>query len=602
MEQTNKLKNVGGAFLISEIKSENIFTREDFTEEQWMMFEATKEFNQKEVLPNLEEFEKSNYQLVAQLMKEAGNLGLLGISIPEKYGGLGMGFNTSMLICEEISSLSGSLATAYGAHTGIGTLPIELYGHEELKQHFLPKITTGEWMSCYNLTEPNAGSDANSGKTKAVLTADGKNYEISGQKIWISNAGFANVFIVFARIEDDQNITGFVFEKNKVQGLSLNEEEKKMGIKSSSTRQVFYEKVKVPVTSMLGERNGGFKIAVNALNAGRIKLSAAVNGAAIKVINLAIQYSNERKQFNKPISSFGAIKQKLANIATRIYATDSGNYRTGQDIENKTNELIKDGLSDQQAKLKGTEEFATECAILKVYGSETIKLATDEGLQIYGGMGFSADSPMEACYRDARISRIYEGTNEINRILTVTMLLRKSMKGDLDLLTPAKKIATELLSIPSLELEDNNIVFYKEKSVLANLKKAILMIAGKAIEKYKKNVINEQEVLMEIAEMIIEVFMTESTILRTEKLVEKLGKNACERQIDLMMLKIYESIDSCNKHGKEAIYAIAEGDTQRMMLMGLKRFTKIEGYNLKEARRRIADEMIEKGKFCFFKT
>ena len=601
MKKINKFNTIGGDFLIKENQLENIFTREDFTEDQWMMFEATKDFNKKEVLPNLEKFEKPDYLLVEKLMKKAGNLGLLGISSSEKHGGLGMGFNTSMLICEEISSLSGSLATAYGAHTGIGTLPIELYGNEEIKKHFLPKITSGEWISCYNLTEPNAGSDANSGKTKAVLTADGKHYEISGQKIWISNAGFADVFIVFARIENDKNITGFVFEKNKVKGLSLNEEEKKLGIKSSSTRQVFYDKVKVPKTSMLGERNGGFKIAVNALNAGRIKLSAAVNGAAIKVINLAIQYANERKQFNEPISSFGAIKQKLANIATRIYATDSGNYRTGHNIEEKTNELIKDGVSNQRAKLKGMEEFAIECAILKVYGSETIKLATDEGVQIYGGMGFSADAPMEACYRDARISRIYEGTNEINRILTTTMLLKKAIKGDLDLLTPAKKVANELLSIPSLKTEDNTTLFYQEKTVLKNLKKSILMIAGKATEKYGKNIISEQEVLMDIAEMIIEVFITESTILRTEKLIIKLGENACKRQIDLMILKLHESINICKNHGREAIYAIANGDEQRIMLMGLKRFTKINACNLKELRRKIANEMIEKGEFCYFR-
>jgi len=597
----NKVNHIGGGFLIKENQSKDVFTREEFTEDQWMMFEATKEFNKKEVLPNLEKFEKPDYLLVEKLMKEAGNLGLLAISSSEEHGGLGMGFNTSMLICEEISSLCGSLATAYGAHTGIGTLPIELYGSQEIKNYFLPKITSGEWISCYNLTEPNAGSDANSGKTKAILTADGEHYEISGQKIWISNAGFADVFIVFARIEEDKNITGFVFEKNKVKGLSLNEEEKKLGIRSSSTRQVFYDKVKVPKKNMLGERNGGFKIAVNALNAGRIKLSTAVNGAAIKVINLAIKYANERKQFNEPISTFGAIKQKLANIATRIYATDSGNYRTGNDIEEKTNELVKDGVSNQIAKLKGMEEFAIECAILKVYGSETIQLATDEGVQIYGGMGFSADTPMEACYRDARISRIYEGTNEINRILTTTMLLKKAIKGDLDLLTPAKKIAAELLSIPSFKTGDNNVVFYEEKIVLENLKKSILMIAGKATEKYGKNIISEQEVLMDIAEMIIEVFMAESTILRTEKLIRNKGQKSCERQIDLMILKLHESISICKKHGREAIYAISNGDEQRIMLMGLKRFTKINSCNLKELRRRVADEMIEKGEFCYFR-
>ena len=452
----------GGAFLIQETEAKDIFIRSEFGEDQKMMLSATEDFNEREILPVLMRFEEKDYALVESLMRKAGELGLLGINVPEKYEGLGMGFNTGMLICEEISSLTGSIATAFGAHTGIGTLPILLYGSEEQKLHYLPKIASGEWMSCYNLTEPDAGSDANSGKTKAVLTEDGEHYEITGQKIWISNAGFAHVFIVFARIEDDKNITGFIFEKDQVEGLTLNPEETKLGIRSSSTRQVFYNKVKVHKSAMLGARGEGFKIAMNALNVGRIKLGVAVTGAAKKAINYAVGYANERKQFKVPIASFGAIQYKLAEMATKTYVADAGNYRAGQNIEDHIARLENEGLSPQEAKLKGVEEYAIECAILKVFGSEVIQYATDEAVQIYGGMGFSAESTVEAFYRDARISRIYEGTNEINRLLLVKMILKKAMTGEIDMMTPAKAVVKELMSIPSFDTP-SDAFFAQEK-------------------------------------------------------------------------------------------------------------------------------------------
>ena len=588
----------GGAFLIHETEAKDIFIRSEFGEDQKMMLSATEDFNEREILPVLMRFEEKDYALVESLMRKAGELGLLGINVPEKYEGLGMGFNTGMLICEEISSLTGSIATAFGAHTGIGTLPILLYGSEEQKLHYLPKIASGEWMSCYNLTEPDAGSDANSGKTKAVLTEDGEHYEITGQKIWISNAGFAHVFIVFARIEDDKNITGFIFEKDQVEGLTLNPEETKLGIRSSSTRQVFYNKVKVHKSAMLGARGEGFKIAMNALNVGRIKLGVAVTGAAKKVINYAVGYANERKQFKVPIASFGAIQYKLAEMATKTYVADAGNYRAGQNIEDHIARLENEGLSPQEAKLKGVEEYAIECAILKVFGSEVIQYATDEAVQIYGGMGFSAESTVEAFYRDARISRIYEGTNEINRLLLVKMILKKVMTGEIDMMTAAKTVNKELMSIPSF-YKESDAFFAQEKKVLKNLKKTILMVAGTTAQKLGDQLAKEQEVMMNIANMIIEVYMLESALLKTEKLVLKDGAEIHDDKISICLNYLHHAVEEIRKNGKEVLFAILEGDEQKMLLMGLKRFTKVQALNLKEHRRNIAKKIIKENRYCF---
>jgi alkylation response protein AidB-like acyl-CoA dehydrogenase len=588
----------GGEFLIKETQAHDIFIREDFGEDQKMMLESTQDFNEREIRPVLTRFEEKDYALVESLMRKAGELGLLGVNVPEKYEGLGMGFNTGMLICEEISSLTGSIATAFGAHTGIGTLPILLYGTEEQKLHYLPKIASGEWMSCYNLTEPDAGSDANSGKTKAVLTEDGEHYEITGQKIWISNAGFAHVFIVFARIEDDKNITGFIFEKDQVEGLTLNPEETKLGIRSSSTRQVFYNNVKVPKSAMLGARGEGFKIAMNALNVGRIKLGVAVTGAAKKAVDYAVKYANERKQFKVPISSFGAMQYKLAEMATKTYVADAGNYRAGQNIEDQIARLEHNGHNPQEAKLKGVEEYAIECAILKVFGSEVIQYATDEAVQIYGGMGFSAESAVEAFYRDARISRIYEGTNEINRLLLVKMILKKAMTGEIDVMKSAKAVAKELMSIPSFDTPSETF-FAEEKKVLQNLKKSILMIAGTAAQKLGDKIALEQEVMMNIANMIIEVYMLESALLKTEKLVHKDGNEVHDEKISMCISYLHHAVEEVRKNGKEALFALLEGDEQKMLLMGLKRFTKVQATNLKEHRRKIAKKMIEENEYCF---
>lgn len=582
----------GGEFLIEDVNPEDAFIPEDFSEEQRMMAQATTDFIDKEVVPHAGRFEDKDYEFTEELIKKAGELGLLGISVPEQYGGLGMDFNTSMLVCDRISGISGSLSTAYGAHTGIGTLPIMLYGTKEQKEKYLPKLATGEWVGAYCLTEPGAGSDANSGKTKAELTEDGKHYKINGQKIWISNAGFASVFIVFARIGDDKNITGFIVDRN-TEGLSFGEEENKLGIRASSTRQVFFSDCTIPAENLLGERNGGFKIAMNALNYGRIKLAVACLDAGRRTITYAVKYANERRQFGKALTEFGAIQQKIAEMATRLWVAESATYRTGQDAENHIRRLEAEGKEPGTAKLEGIEEYAIECAMLKVFGSEMSSFIADEGVQIFGGMGYSADTPMEAAYRDVRISRIYEGTNEINRMHSVGMLLKKALKGQIDLMTPAMNVAQELMEIPSFETPDNEVLFDEESMTLTRLKKAILMVAGKAVEKYTITIEEEQELLLAVADMLIDLYAAQSALLRAKKLAERNGVEATSHEIDMARLFLHGAVERIGMNGREAIYSFAEDDEQRMLLMGLKRFTKVlSPINVKEVRRRIAAKII----------
>ena len=589
-----KTSLAGGEFLIRPVNQDEIFIPEMFTEEQNMIADTCRDFIDKEVAPQRERFEEKDYAWTAELMKKIGSLGLLSTAVPEEYGGMGMDFNTTMLVCDRISGISGSLSTAFGAHTGIGTLPILLYGTSEQKTKYLPKLASGEWMGAYCLTEPGAGSDANSGKTKAVLSNDGKSYAITGQKMWISNAGFADVFIVFARIEDDKNITGFIVERG-TEGMSFGEEENKMGIRASSTRQVFFNECVIPVENMLGERGGGFKIAMNALNVGRIKLAAATLDACRRVIDLSVKYANERKQFNTSISSFGAIRQKLAEMSARTFASEAACYRAGQDIENNIQRLSSE-MDHQEAHLRGVEEFAVECAILKVYGSEVSSYVTDEGVQIFGGMGFSADAPMEAAYRDVRIARIYEGTNEINRMLIVGMLLKKAMKGELDLMGPASKVGKELMDIPSFEIPDYSSPLSMELDILKGLKKSILMVAGKAVENFGMELEAQQEVLMAIADMIIETYVAESAVLRALKM-DSMGVGSTSA-IAKAQLTMYRSVERCSAAGREAIYSFTEGDEQRIMLMGLKRFTKYPTpINPKALRDIVADELVKENAF-----
>ncbi len=590
----------GGQFLVKETKCEDIFTPEDFSEEQEMMRDAVKEFNDREIIPHKDRFEKKDFALTEEVMKKAGELGFLGVAVPEEYGGLGMGFVSTMLVCEYISSGTGSFSTAFGAHTGIGTMPITLYGNEAQKQKYVPKLATGEWMGAYCLTEPTAGSDANSGKTTATLTEDGKSYKINGQKMWISNAGFCDIMIVFARIGDDKNITGFIVENDASNGITMGEEEHKLGIRSSSTRQVFFSDTLVSAENMLSERGGGFKIAMNALNVGRIKLAAACLDSQRRVIDYAVQYATERKQFKTPIADFGAIKAKLAEMATSCYAGESASYRAAKNIEDRIEARLAAGNSHSDAELKGVEEYAIECSILKVAVSEDVQNCADEGIQIFGGMGFSEETPMESAWRDARIARIYEGTNEINRMLSVGMLVKKAMKGHVDLLNPAMKVADELMGIPTFDTPDYSVLFAEEKEMITKLKKVFLMVAGSAVQKFGPDLDKHQQLLMAASNILIEIYMAESTILRTEKNVKRFGEAKQAGQIAMAKLYLYNAVDVVIKNGKEGVVSFAEGDEQRMMLMGLKRFTKYTNQpNVVALRNEIAEKVKAENSYCF---
>ncbi|MGE0770430.1 MAG: acyl-CoA dehydrogenase family protein [Cyclobacteriaceae bacterium] len=589
----------GGEFLIRETPAQEIFITEQWNEEQKMIAKTCDDFLDQEVYPNLDKIDdiKNNPKLMPEILDKAGQLGLLGTSVPQELGGFGMDFNTTMLVAERIGA-GHSVAVALSAHTGIGTLPILYYGNEEQKRKYVPKLATGEWKAAYCLTEPDSGSDANSGKTKAVLSADKKHYVLNGQKMWITNGGFADVYIVFAKIDNDKNLSAFIVEKS-FGGITMNEEERKMGIKGSSTRQIFFNDCKVPVENLLSERENGFKIAVNILNVGRIKLGVAAIGGCKKTVSTAVNYSKERKQFGTSLSTFGAIKHKIAEMVTKVYASEAAHYRAGQNIDDLYDSLVAGGMEPGKARLKSLEEFAIECAILKVHGSEVLDFVVDEGVQIYGGMGFSAEGPMDRAYRDARINRIFEGTNEINRMLTIDMLLKRAMKGHLDLMTPAMAVQKELMAIPDFGSGDDEGLFAREKKALVNLKKAGLMVAGAAVQKFMQKLSDEQEVLMNLADMLIEGYVAESALLRVEKLMGMKGENACEVQKQMAIIYLHGAIERAASAGRQAIMAFAEGDEQRLMLLGLKRFTKIDPYNLKNARRKVADYVIEKGRYPF---
>jgi alkylation response protein AidB-like acyl-CoA dehydrogenase len=586
----------GGEFIIRKTLPTEIFTPEEWTEEHRMIAQMCDDFIEQEVVPHIERIDKMEEGLMPSIMNKAGELGMLGLSVPEELGGMGVDFKTSLLATERLGT-GYSFSVAFGAHTGIGTLPLLYYGNEDQKAKYIPKLASGEWKAAYCLTEPGSGSDANSGKTKAILSSDGSHYTLNGQKMWITNGGFANLFTVFAKIDDDKNLTAFLVEADS-EGISLNPEEKKMGIKGSSTRQVFFNNVKVPAENMLSTRENGFKIALNILNIGRIKLAAGVMGGAKGTITEAVKYANERDQFGRPISKYGAIRYKLAESVIRTYAVESATYRAGQNIDDAIAGLVSAGMDKSEATLKGIEQFAPECAILKVAGSEALDYVVDEAVQVFGGMGYSAESSVERAYRDARINRIFEGTNEINRMLTVDMVLRRALKGELDLMGPAMKVAGELMSIPETSGADDNILSEEEK-LIEGFKKCMLMVAGSAVQKLMQTLSKEQEILMNIADIAIMTYVAESTLLRVQKKIATQGEANCAVELAIVKTLIYDYADKIEKAAKDAIHSFAEGDEARMMLMGLKRFTKTGSHNPKAARQLIAQQLIEANRYCF---
>ncbi len=585
----------GGEWLIKEYNANDTFTPEDFSEEQLMILDMCLQFLKTEIYPIVDRIDKLEPGLMPSLMEKAGELGLLSASVPENLGGLGKDFVTSTLVSEGLGG-GYSFSVAMSAHAGIGTLPILYFGTEEQKKKYIPKLASGEWKGSYGLTEPGSGSDALGAKTTATLSEDGKHYLLNGQKIWITNGGFADVYTVFAKVDGDK-FTAFILERD-FEGFMRGPEEHKMGIKGSSTVQLYFQDCKVPVENVLGEIGRGHIIAFNILNIGRLKLAAAAMGGAKLALGNSIEYAKNREQFKTAIANFGAIKHKLAEMAIKIFADESALYRTARWIDEKEEELLAGGKPFNEALLGAAEEFAIECAILKVHGSEALDFVVDEGVQIHGGVGFSDEYNISRAYRDSRVNRIYEGTNEINRLLTVDMMLKRAMKGQLDLMGPAMNVQKELMSIPEFGNGEES-AFSKESKVIANLKKCILMVAGAAVQKLMKDLSNEEEIIMNIADMAIETFVAESMLLRVMKLTDKTGEHNAKVQIAMMKCYLNDAVDKVAKAGKEAINAFAEGDEQKMMLLGLKRFTKTEPFNSKNARRMIADKLIEEGKYVF---
>lgn len=585
----------GGEFLIKESTPESIFIPEELNEEQLMIKRMTKEFVDTEVLPILDRIDAHEEGLMPSLLEKAGEIGILGLPIPEEYGGFNKDFNTISVVTEETGTAH-AFSVAYGAQSGIGTLPILYFGTEAQKQKYLPGLATGKIHASYCLTEPGSGSDALAAKTKAVLSDDGKNYILNGQKMWITNAGFADIYIVFAKI-DGEKFTGFIVERNSP-GFSIGAEEKKMGIKGSSTCQIFFENTPVPVENVLGEIGKGHLIAFNILNIGRYKLCIGVLGGCKSLINISVKYANERMQFQVPISSFGAIQYKLSEQAIRTFAALSATYRTSDYIDKKEKELMAEGAGFEKALLGAAEEYAIECAILKVLGSEVLDYVVDECVQIHGGNGFSEEYPAARSYRDARINRIFEGTNEINRLLTVDMLLKKALKGKLDLMTPAMQVQKELMSVPDFNSDEEGL-FSHEIKTIRNFKKAILMIAGAAVQKLMMQLEKEQEILMNVADMLIDLYAAESMLLRVQKLYGMQGESDASIYGDMLKVYFTDVSDRIHKNGKTAITSFSDGDEMRMMLLGLKRFTKYDLFNTKDARRRIAAKMIAENSYCW---
>jgi len=583
----------GGEWLIKESNPTETFIPEEFNEEQKMVMEMCHQFMETEILPLHAKIDKDP-KLNLDLLAKAGAQGLLGVTIPEKYGGLEKDFDTASIVMEELGR-GHSFSVSYLAHTGIGTMPILYFGTEAQRQKYIPKLATGELIGAYGLTEPGSGSDALGAKTTAILSEDGKHYILNGQKCWISNGGFADVYTIFAKIDGDK-FTAFIVERG-YEGFTQGTEEQKMGIKGSSTTQLYFQDCKVPVENVLGEIGRGHIIAFNILNIGRYKLCAATVGASKAVTELSLKYAVNREQFKQPIANFGAIQHKLAEMAIHTWVAESATYRTSHMINEKENELLDSGEPFNSAFLGAAEEYAIECAMLKVFGSELLDFCVDEGVQIHGGNGFSDEYVISKVYRDSRINRIFEGTNEINRLLTVDMMIKRAMKGKLDLMGPAMAVGKELINIPSFEEDD--APFANERRYIVNFKKSVLLVAGAAVQKLMTNLNKEQEVLMNIADMCIYTFTAESALLRLMKLTDIYGDAATSVKKDIVDTYLYDVADKINKAGKDALNAFAEGDDLLMMHVGLKRFTKTEPFNMKAARRRIAEKMIEENGYCF---
>jgi len=593
MAKENILK--GGEFLIKETEARDIFIPEEFTEEQEMIAGTCSDFLEQEIYPILDRIDNQEEGLMKNMLQKAGELGLLGISVPEEYEGFDQSFVTSMLASEYMGA-GYSFSVAYSAHTGIGSLPIVYYGNEEQKQKYLPMLASGELTSAYCLTEPNAGSDANSGKTKAVLSEDGKNYILNGQKMWITNGGFADVMIVFAKIDNDRVLSAFIVERD-YPGIKFNPEEKKMGIKGSSTVQIFFNDCEVPVENLLGKRGQGFRIALNILHMGRIKLGGTVLGAAKRAISQSVNYSNERKQFGTEISHFGAIKHKLAEQVIKTWTTESSVYRVGANIDSTIELLKEEGYQKSQASIEGIAQYAIEAAFLKVFGSECLNFIVDEAVQIFGGMGFSSETPVDRAYRDSRINRIFEGTNEINRMLVVDTTIKKALKEGFDVTRYSKTLLNELATQTDEQVPED---YYGEKKYyIRNYKKAALLLLGVVSDTFKRKLTSEQEILFNVSDIIMQVYPAESSLLRLEKLEGMKGPDEVKLSRDIVDIFIYDASSIIRKNAFDAINSFAEGEEREMLTGYIEKLTKVAPVNVKDARRRIAEKLIEENTYCF---
>ncbi|HZK08898.1 MAG TPA: acyl-CoA dehydrogenase family protein [Bacteroidales bacterium] len=593
MAKENILK--GGEFLIKETKAADIFIPEEFTEEQLMIGQTCSDFLEQEVYPNLDRIDAQEEGLMRWLLQKSGELGLLGISVPEEYEGFDQNFVTSMLASEYMGA-GYSFSVAYSAHTGIGTLPIVYYGNEEQKQKYIPRLATGELTSAYCLTEPGAGSDANSGKTQAVLSEDGKHYLLNGQKMWITNGGFADVMTVFAKIDNDRVLSAFIVERN-FSGIKFNPEEKKMGIKGSSTVQIFFNDCKVPVENLLGKRGQGFRIALNILHMGRIKLGGTVLGAAKRAITQSVNYANERRQFNTTIATFGAIQHKLADQVIKTWVTEASVYRVAANIDDTIDQLLEEGRSKGEATVDGIAQYAIEAAFLKVFGSEALDFIVDEAVQIFGGMGFSSETSVDRAYRDSRINRIFEGTNEINRMLVVDTTIKKALKEGFDIPKQSRLVLEEFEGSGGEKAPQG---YYEEnRFYVRNFKKAALLLLGVISDTFKRTLITEQEILFNVSDIIMQVYAAESALLRLEKLESLRGAEAISIYRDIVDVFIYEAADIIRKNAVDAINSFAEGEERLKLVRIAEKLSAVAPINIKEARRRLAAKVIDDNKYDF---